>query len=359
MVRFYFTLFLAANTWAVAFAQDPTFSQFYATRAYMNPAFTGVEKGLGLTSSYRGHYMAVPGGVYRTILVSAEVKEPIIRSGFGMVLLRDEAGEAALTTNSVKLNYAYRITLNDAARGGFGSEIMIGMSAGWLQRSINWSKLTFLDQIDPVYGFTQPTAAVPITKPVSFFDAGVGALWRGVFRVPHSNEDMYANVGFAAAHITPQDESLLGKPTARPLRLTFHSGVELPIKWIDGTYLTSVRWSPNVKFEWQQTQFLGTIGAFAQYEGGYLGFFYQNKYGLPESVNTNALIFNGGIKIPYENGNNLLIGVSYDANTTGLGVASGGSMELTVRYNFGNVQFLRNQNGKMKAGRELKCPRNF
>ncbi len=365
MLKLYYKFFCVALSlslfWGGAQAQDASFSQFYASRSYLNPAFTGIEKGLCLTTAYRNHYFAVPTtGAYRTVFAAFEVQEPVIRSGLGLVMYQDEAGDAQLTTRSVRANYSYRIPLNDPKSGGIGSEIMIGMSAGWLQRSINWSKLTFLDQIDPVQGFTQTTAAVPIVQPVSFFDAGAGAVWRGVFQVAHSNEDMYANVGLAASHITPQNESLLGKPTARPLRLTLHGGVELPIKWLDGQYLTAVRWSPNIKMEWQNGQLLGTIGAFAQFGGGYLGFFHQNKYFVPENLNTNSLIFNAGMKFPFENsGNNMLIGISYDANTTGLGTSAGGSFEMTMRFNWTHVQFFRNANGKMIKGRELKCPRNF
>jgi type IX secretion system PorP/SprF family membrane protein len=361
MLRFFYTLFFVVGLSLFAQAQDPTFSQFYASRSYMNPAFTGVEKGLCLVSAYRNHYFGVPTqGAFRTMYAAFEVQEPLIRSGLGIVMYQDEAGDARLMTQSVRANYAYHIPLSDASRGGFASEIMVGMSAGWLQRSINWSKLTFLDQIDAVQGFTQPSAAVPIVRPVSFFDASAGAVWRGVFQMPHSNEDMYANVGIAAAHITPQDESLLGKPTARPLRLTLHGGVELPVRWFDGQYLAAVRWSPNVKMEWQQGQLLGTIGAFAQFGGGYLGIFHQNKYFVPENLNTNALMFNAGMKFPFENsGNNMLIGISYDANTTGLGTAAAGSFEMTMRFNWSHVQFFRNANGKMQKGREMKCPRNF
>ncbi len=339
-------------------AQDPTFSQFYASRSYMNPAFTGVQKGLSLVAAYRNHYLSIP-GAYQTTLVAAEVQEPVINGGFGMVVYRDVAGEAGLTTNAGRINFAYRIPLSDGLGGRAASDLSIGLYGGFIQRSIDWSKLTFLDQIDPVYGFTMPTASVPITQPVAFFDAGGGVAWRTSFKAPRSSEDAYATIGAALAHITNQDESLLGFATRRPLRLTFHGNVELPIKWIDGAKQRSVHWSPNIKMEWQQGQWLSTFGAFAHYEGVYMGFFYQNKYPLPEGINTNALIFNFGWKVKMENHDAFVIGLSYDANTTGLGTASGGSAELTVRYTINNVQLIHAPDGKMKAGKAVKCPDNY
>ena len=358
MQKLYFSLLFAGITLARCFAQDLSFSQFYATRSYLNPAFTGLEKGLSLTAAYRNHYLAIP-QAYTSQLAAVELQEPSLHSAFGIVAVRDVAGEASLTTYNAKFNYAYRLTLTDITTSKVGSELLFGLSVGMIQRSIDWSKLTFLDQIDPVYGFTQPTAAVPITNPVAFFDSGAGVAWRGVFNVPKSKDEMYANAGLVFSHINPSNESLLGKPTVRPLRITLHGGVELPIRWIDGTYLQSVRWSPNIKMEWQDGQFLSTLGAFAQYEGGYLGLFFQNKFPVPENVNTNAFIFAAGMKFKMENDDNMLLGITYDGHTTGLGVASGGSFELVARYNFGNVSLLPSKNARIGKGKAIPCPRNF
>ncbi|MCB0634515.1 MAG: type IX secretion system membrane protein PorP/SprF, partial [Lewinella sp.] len=39
-------------------AQDPSFSQFYANRVYLNPAFVGLESGITLSATSRMQWLA-------------------------------------------------------------------------------------------------------------------------------------------------------------------------------------------------------------------------------------------------------------------------------------------------------------
>ena len=346
-------LLLAAMGCTALYAQDPVFSQFYANRVYLNPAFTGVEKGITYTALARSNYTAVQGG-YNTIYASADVQEPFIRSGLGISVWRDVVEASNFTTSNAALNYSYRLPLTgDLAL--FQQDLLIGFRGGIAQRSVDWNKLTFLDQYDAVHGNVRPTSAVPITNRVAFFDADAGVVWRSSYRL-RGNRDLRSTAGFSVAHLTQQDESLLGLPTRRPIRLTLHAGTELPVVWSElGNH--EISWSPNFKIEYQPDLLLVTYGVFAYYEGGFMGFFYQNQNPLFDNRNTNALIFNAGWRWDLENNRSLLIGYSYDANVSGLSTATGGSHEVSVRCNFANFQlFKRRKAGERQA---LPCPKHF
>ena len=63
-------------------AQDPSFSQFYANRIYLNPAFTGLESGLTVGAVSRMQWLTVDGG-FRTYGFTLELQEPHLSSGIG------------------------------------------------------------------------------------------------------------------------------------------------------------------------------------------------------------------------------------------------------------------------------------
>ncbi|MEM6965042.1 MAG: PorP/SprF family type IX secretion system membrane protein, partial [Bacteroidota bacterium] len=125
-------------------AQDPSFSQFYANRIYLNPAFTGLDNGIGVSAVSRLQWIAADRG-FRTYSLSAEVKRPFIKSGFGIQLLQDEQGIGDLTNTSVGLSYSYTIPLRRF------NEIKFGLQGRVSQKSVNWSQLVFSDQLDPVH----------------------------------------------------------------------------------------------------------------------------------------------------------------------------------------------------------------
>lgn len=355
--RYLLGLLLASCAYTFALAQDPIFSQFYANRLYLNPAYTGVEPGITGTVSARSNYTSVQGG-YNTVYGSVDFQEPYLRSGFGLSVWRDAVSDASFVTNNAAFNYAYHIRLSGKL-AKFQQEILLGARAGFTQRSVDWSKLTFIDQYDPIQGNVRPTGAVPLNrKSAGYFDADAGLVWRSSYTL-RNQRDMRSSVGLAASHLTQQDESLEGFPVRRPLRLTLHAATELPIVWNElGSH--EISWSPNVKIDYQSNLTVFTGGVFAYYEGGFLGLFYQNRHPLVSLGlygDTNAFIFNAGWRFEFEQKQTMVIGYSFDANTSGLSTASGGAHELSVRYTFGNFMLIR----KRQAGYKqvLPCPKHF
>ena len=68
-----------------------------------------------------------------------------------MLVLNDKAGEGTLTTTNVSLIYSYQLNVTREF------SVRMGLQGTYVQKKVDWDKLTFGDMIDPRYGFIYPT----------------------------------------------------------------------------------------------------------------------------------------------------------------------------------------------------------
>ena len=355
-----------------AYSQDPSFSQFYANRIYLNPALTGLEPGISVAGSYRQQWKNVDNG-FRTYLATAEIQEPFIRSGLGLTLYQDVEGIAQLTTTGAGLSYAYMIPVNKR------SSVHVGMQTMWYQKSVDYSKLIFSDQLDPVYGVVQNSTFEPGLEQTRYSDFNIGAVWRFSSDVKMKRRkirDMRSNIGISLAHATGifnnksgGDESLLNLETGTPPRLTVHAGTIIPLVYLGGQKKKEIAISPNIKYDVQSSNIFGdaeklqvtTYGFYLLYEGIYMGAMYQHKLLISAPKHTNAFIFSFGAYMDSgrKDATRYFVGMSYDANTTGLGTTAGGVFELSFRATFTQAPTIFG--GLLKKGKPnvLDCKRLF
>ena len=130
-------------------AQDPTFSQFFNSRTYMNPAAVAMDGGLTVNGTYRNQWNQIP-GKFESQFLSVEALS-CLGSAFGVHILHDSEGEGLLNTLSAGLDYAYLI-------GGEG-QLRLGFGAAWYQKWVNWDALIFSDQLDAKDGAVLPSQA--------------------------------------------------------------------------------------------------------------------------------------------------------------------------------------------------------
>ena len=344
-------------------AQDPSFSQFYANRIYLNPAFTGIEAGLSVAGVSRMQWLNVDFG-FRTYGVSIELQEPFIKSGFGLNLLSDTEGLAQLKTTSVGLSYAYTIPLEN-------HNIHFGMEASWIQKSVDWSKIIFSDQLDPVYGAIYQTSHVPVLDRVNYTDFHAGVIWRFNSNLKLGKKkykDVLSSVGLSFHHVpslfntTGGGESLQNLETRTAPRMTFHAGTVIPMVVFRGTK-KEIAISPNIKidvqgedlFKFSEDLQVYTYGVYVLYDAFYLGALYQNKNIVSSFKNTDSWILAVGAKVSTGKESNFFIGLSYDANTTGVGTRAGGVYEIAFRWNGSYIKGLFGGKRKNKNKKYLKC----
>lgn len=334
-----FALFLCTLT---AHAQDPSFSQSYLSKVYLNPATSGSEQGMSLFLNYRNQWNNVPGG-FNTASLALDVQSPRFSSGFGVHAYYDAAGSAALRTNAAGITYAYIVRVND------NFNIHIGLGGTYVHKSIDMSKLVFSDQIDPFDGpVNGGSEGNVVNDKVQFFDMDAGVLFR--FRLKIGKREIHNSVGFAIHHLTTPVESFQEQDSRIPRRYTAHFGAMIPVSKNYSKRRSAFYVSPVARYEVQAGVDKFNIGAFSSFKPLFIGVFYQDN-GFGDGDGTRALIFTGGINTEMGRSNEFTLGYSYDHNLGGVTNVTGGTHELAMKFNFGKVALFN----KSKKGNSQKC----
>lgn len=136
-------------------AQDPLFQHFYGNESSFNPAYVGGSGALSIAVKRRSQWGASSARAYRTHQVVIEDSAPCFFLDWGLVGSHNVEGEGLLETREIGGRLAFFIPVGKGERhsptphlGNF--RLGFGFHRG--QRSIDYDKLTFLDQLDPLYG---------------------------------------------------------------------------------------------------------------------------------------------------------------------------------------------------------------
>ena len=199
-----------------------------------------------------------------------------------------------------------------------------GFQATYLQKKVDWSKLTFGDMIDPRRGFIYNTDEIPITEGVNTVDFSAGLLG--------FSKTYFA--GFVVHHITEPNESLTKTPPGSPLprKYTAHAGAVIPLDGRNG----DSNISPNILFQQQQDFQQINFGVYVNKGPIIGGLWYRNK---------DAFIILVGIQQEM-----FKFGYSYDITASKLGVdKTFGSHEISFALQF-------NCRPKKRKFRTISCP---
>ena len=351
-------------------AQYPMFSQFYANPLFLNPAMAGTNVCPRLAFNFRDQWPSMP-GTFMTYAASYDEHFDKIYGGIGVQFWGDRAGEGGiLNTYNASAMYSFKVKVSKKFNMRFA------LQAAFQNKSLDWSKLTFGDMIDPRYGFVYSTNEniANYINHINTLDFSFGFLGY----TPH------VYFGFAAKHIATL--SLSGKTTPYSflsgnadgnfydmLKLTAHVGANFDLKRKSKkeTSFGDISISPNFIYEHQ-------LGFNYFSEGLYMKFYPFTvgvwcRHGLtykydepmldqngnvifgPDSItpmtqktniyNSDAIIFMFGLEY-----NMFKVAYSYDLTISRLASATtGGSHEVSV-------QVLLPCPKKRKAIKDLKCP---
>ncbi len=297
-------------------AQDPEFTQFYANPLYLNPAFAGTARCPRLVMNYRNQWPALT-GTFVTTSASYDQHVETISGGLGLLVTNDRAGKGTLSTTTISGIYSYQQAISRKF------SLKAGFQATYFQKSLDWSKLTFGDMIDPRKGFIYETQDIPRGGTVSNVDFSAGLL---------GFSEIYY-VGVAVHHLTEPNESLIVGNSPLPMKFTGHAGAVIPIDKRRRYSESNI--SPNILYRRQ-------------------GEFQQLNIGL--YVNKGPLV--GGIWYRFNDSFIALIGIqtdvirfgySYDVTVSELTPATAGSHEVSM-----TIQF--DCRPKRKKFRSVSCP---
>jgi type IX secretion system PorP/SprF family membrane protein len=263
-------------------AQDPELSQFYASPVYTNPALAGsavCSYGAAgrLALNYRNQWPNLP-GTFRSFAASWDQHIPAVGGGLGAMVFHDIAGTGLLSTTSVSGVYSYLLQLDRRQR----MFMRFGLQGSLVNKSLDWSKLRFSDQIDPTQGFVNATGEQPpsLTKTYSNFNAG----WI-----------MYTQkfyIGFAAHNITEPGWSFFENPDeVHPRRFTVHTGGVIPLS---RSRFEQNNFSPNMLFMKQRNFTQMNLGFYANKGPLVTGLWFRQTFG--QQKNPDAIIMLVGFR---------------------------------------------------------------
>lgn len=297
MKNFLFTCLIIACL--PAFSQDPSFTQYNQAALYLNPGLAGANGCGKAAAGYRNQWPAIS-GTFHSVYAGYDHYLHGMRGGLGLYHLHDRAGEGSLVTDRTALVYAAHLRL-------FNDKLVIrpGVEIAYIQKTVDWSKLTFGDQIDPRSGFTYTTAEQQQDK----FKRKNIDLSSGLFIY-----SKYIYGGFAAHHLTQPDEGFLGT-SKLPMKLTLHGG------GIIGRQDSAARFTfyPHFMYQRQQDFHQLITGVSMRYKHFICGIAYR--------INDAAIL-----QLGYEN-KLFRMAYSYDNTISKLSNATGGSHELMLSFN--------------------------
>lgn len=317
-IRLFFSSFFALFFVINVSAQDPEFTQFYANPIYLNPAFAGTNICPRVNLNWRNQWPGVS-GTFITYSASFDQHSEAIHGGLGLLVTTDQAANSLQTTR-VSGMYSYQLKISRKF------SIRMGMEATFFQKTLDWSKLTFGDMIDPRRGFVLQTGDQPRGGSTAGLDFSAGFLG--------FSESFY--FGFAAHHLTQPNESLIKEQSKLPMKLTAHAGAMIPLAGAASQYQTEdAMISPNIIYRRQADFQQLNMGLYVKKGPLVGGVWYRNR---------DAFIVLLGIQ-----SDNLKIGYSYDVTISKLANATAGSHELSFQINF-------NCRPKKKTFRTISCP---
>lgn len=313
--KLYLILAILLSSSVTMLAQDPVFSQFFASPLQLNPALTGTSDAPVVHLNYRNQWPSLS-QAYVTYAASYNQMARRLNSGFGVSLMSDVAGNGIYNSTQIGLSYAYNLQFSDDLY------FRIGLESNFINKKLSWDKLIFLDQLNvetgafDANGNINPTNESQPVLNINYFDFGFGALL-------HSR---YFYAGFALKHINTPREGYIRFNTQNdelPMRITLHGGAQIPLgkhnKNETKTFL-----SPNVLYTKQREFHQLNVGSYVQHESFFGGIWFRHTF-----TNADAVILMAGYDIKF-----MKIAYSYDLTISRLGVNSGGTHEISLIFNF-------------------------
>lgn len=315
-------------------AQDPHFSQFFASPLTLNPAFTGKFDGVfRLAANHRDQWPSIPKAYVTT---TASVDFSILKNkigeydvlGIGVSGLSDQSADNALKLNYGSLSLSFHKALDEDGYNTLGA----GIQATYSSMNLDITKLRFEDQLT-ANGFTGATSEVLTNgRTQNYLDLNAGLLFSG-----SSNGDNNYYLGASIYHINRPAVGFIDQLWLLNPRFTIHGGYSTPL-----SDRLSVHTSAIYQMQNQASEMVAGLAVSSNING---------SEETPTNVYVGSWIRLNDAIIPYVGleFNNLRIGVSYDVNTSSLkaATASRGGSEISLIY-------IKQKEDK---GKGVPCPR--
>jgi len=298
--------------------QDLHFSQFFQSPMLRNPALAGLFEGdVRVQAVYRDQWNSVTTG-YRTGSLSGEYKTPVGTGDdfvtMGMQFYYDKAGTVAFTNTQIlpALNYHKSLSTEKS------KYLSLGFMGGWVQHSIDISKITTNSQYEGMgigENITDPT--------YSYIDGSVGMSYNSTL---NNNENNNFYIGAAYHHFNrPKSSFYKNKNIELNPKWVFSGGLKLGVN--DYSYIT-IQGDHSRQGSFKETVF----GAMYGFKFGE----YVDKDGLAYAIHFGTFVRWNDALIPVVqlDYNPFSVSFSYDANISKLKPSSygRGGFEISISW---------------------------
>jgi len=302
-------------------AQDPHFSQFFASPLTLNPAYTGKFDGsFRVAGNYRNQWPTI-NNAFTT--ATASIDMPILSNrlpeydtwGVGLLALNDQSGNKILNNNFFGISTAYHKGLDE---NGY-HQLTVGFQGSFASKRLDVNRADFEDELTAL-GFTGVTQEVFNNNQevaINYFDFNTGVMYSGTTNGVNS---FY--VGASVYHINRPKESFMGGNFLLQPRLTLHGGGYVPVgqyKMFHGSFIHQRQANAT------ETVIGGAMAFNVNYDEEnpielYTGLWYRFN---------DAFIPYVGVEV-----SGFRIGFSYDINNSSLNTASNGrgGTEISLIY---------------------------
>ncbi len=254
-------LLLCGVTGFRSIGQDIHFSQFYNTPTLLNPALTGLFRyDYRGTVIYRSQWRQI-NAPFSTVAVSGDMNftiNPLTgdKLGVGIFVFNDQMGDKTIQNNTAIASVSYHKVLDQQKR----NRLSIGVQCGFVQKSLDYSKLYFNNQIIDYQINTGVASgeATGISK-TSYMNMNVGLAW--MYKLS-TKADIHT--GVSVFNVIAPKESLL------PSDVTFGDKNNLTLRplWYGGMeyqWTKKISLHPEVLYMYQSKAVNLNVGAAVGY----------------------------------------------------------------------------------------------
>jgi type IX secretion system PorP/SprF family membrane protein len=294
-------------------AQDITFSQFFSSPTYLNPAFCGNLEQPRLALNYRNH---VPSQNSSYITYTAYYDQYIdfLKGGVGGHFFLDQAG--AYSQINFGLAHSFTVKLNRKYY------LKSGFQYDFLQTRLNGNDLVFEDQNEVVNNLNSKIKV----------DFSVGFM---LF-----DDDKF--IGLKAAHLNQPSLSLNGSNDDEyNLKRTFsiHGGWNIPVEYYKLRQY-EMSFAPAFVYYRQAQSNLLLLGSSLDFLNYTIGLFVRNNI----NASLNSFVFLLGVRL-----SSYKLAYSYDWDLSKYSYSNFGAHEISFAYIF-------ETNDRKKKYKAIKCP---
>ena len=188
-------------------AQDPHFSQFFASPLILNPALTGnMDADWRIITNYRQQYIG-PSAPFNTFTASFDIKTNRNKIttpnywGLGFMAMRDETLNGAFSSTYASADGSFHLALDEDEH----HHLALGAAFIYGSRRLDFSQLTFEQQFTSEgFNTSLPTGEQALSSLKPYLSVAAGALYR------FSTEIINLEFGASAFHLNTPQQSFLG-----------------------------------------------------------------------------------------------------------------------------------------------------